>query len=101
MPRGNTQSFDIWGRPSENRNFTPKVSVKFLPEDTKTSEKAIFFSKWHQISQEFLKIDFTVEVLTKNDQILKIFSINPKVSNSAKNFDPKIWVDASVCIVSE
>ena len=52
-----------------------------------------FLTKWQQILQEFLKIVFTDNVfvsLTQNYQILKIFSFDPEVTNSAKRSDPKI-----------
>ena len=61
-----------------------------------------FFTKWHQIWQEFLKIVFTGDfssVLIQNYQILKLFCLDPKVSNSAKNFDPKMS-DRRPCIYS-
>ena len=37
-------------------------------------------------------------VSTQNDQVLKLFSIDPKVSYSAKSFDPKISYGCPVCI---
>ena len=69
------------GGPSENRNF----SQKYCPHSAgpKNIGKGCECLK-------ILFIDKSLSVLTHNYQILKIFSIDPKVLNSAKNFDPKI-----------
>ena len=97
----------IWhtGNLSKTRNFTPKVSSSFfLKTQNYYKRLQIPYKKTPDFAIIFLSsasLMTSSSVLTQNDQVLKIFSLYPKVSNSAKNFYPKITDGRPVCIMPE
>ena len=94
VPGGGTFSHLTYGGYIRDSQFYPKSIVKCLLEDPKISEKAInSLENSTRFRKNFLKLSplkTYLSVLTENNLILEIFSLNTKVSSSAKKFDPKI-----------
>ena len=89
-PRG-TQSFDI----SSKTSILPQMCCQVSAKRPKSIEKGYIFlimdiRFWKNFWRLFLLITFSSAV-TQNYHAFKIFYIYPKIPNSAKTYDHKIW----------